>query len=83
MFRPLSQLLASSVVRRRTRGLGVVLGAGGTARAACYTVKQLGKLSEHAFVLHSSLILVLVLLAGLDLVVINRNVTKAEELAER
>lgn len=43
MFRPLSQLITASAAERPTRGVGVVLGAGGTARAACYTVKQLGK----------------------------------------
>lgn len=46
MFRPLSQLMATTTATRPTRGLGVVLGAGGTARAACYTVKQLGKLID-------------------------------------
>lgn len=39
IFRPLDQLLSSS----KRSGLGVVVGSGGAARAACFALQQLGK----------------------------------------
>eukprot|EP01038_Epipyxis_sp_PR26KG_P016035 gene16035-21764_t len=63
--RPISRLLKRNNNNNNSfkgsKGIGLVLGAGGTAKAACYAIKDL----------------------GFELVVVNRNPEKGQELADR
>ena len=42
MYLPLSRLLSTNRNQNDKNGIAVILGAGGTAKAAAYTVQQLG-----------------------------------------